>query len=160
MDVPRLAVVVEVLLSLFLPEVTPDATGACVVEVEPAGLFRSPNKLDDGAGADEPVGLPVTVVLGVRSLELVVLSAGLPRFANSPPAVEALACVAELGPAAEVPRLLNRLCVPLPPCIVAGADNGCVVGAAVEEGKLNAGLGFVEDAVPLAGPLNKEGVVS
>lgn len=122
----------------MLPESAAAAAGACEVDVELAGLFRPANKPDDGAGAVAPASPLVAVVLGVWPVELAPFSAAFAVLANNPPALVAVGVAVDVS-AVEVPRLLNKLDVPVPAVV-----DGCVVAVGVEEGKVNAGLGSAE----------------
>lgn len=150
MDVPRLAV--EVPLVLVLLESAAAAPGACEMGAELAGLFRSANRLDDGAGADAPA-----VVLGACPVELVPFSTAFAALGNNPPALVAAGVAIDV-PAVEVPKFPNKLDAPVPAVVVAGVADDCVVAAAVEEERLKAGVGFAEDELPLPSALDKDGV--
>lgn len=140
----------------MLPEFAAAAAdGAWEVEVEPAGLFIPANKLDDGAGADAPVGPLAPVVLGGCPAELAPFSAAFAALANNPPALVAADVAVDVS-AAELAKLLNKLDLLVPAVVIVGVDDGCVVPAGLAEGKLNAGLGSAEDEVPLPSALNKD----
>lgn len=142
----------------MLPVSAAAAAGACEVEVELTGLFRPANRLDDGAGTDAPTSPLVAVVLGVCLVELVPFSVAFAALANNPPALVAAGVAVDVS-AVEAPKSLNKLGVPVPAVVVVGVDDGCVVAAGVEVGKLNVGLGSAEDEVTLPSGLNKDELV-
>lgn len=150
--------IVEAALALVLPVSAAAAAGACEVEVELTGLFRPANRLDDGAGTDAPASPLVAVVLGVCLVELASFSVAFAALANNPPTLVA-ADVAVDVPAVEAPKSPNKLGVPVPAVVIVGVNDGCVVAAGVEVGKLNVGLGSAEDELALPSGLKKDELV-
>ena len=143
----------------MLPASAAAVMGGCEVAVEVDGLFEPANRPEDGAGADAFENSLVTVALDPSPAALAPLSCDLARLANKPPAGAVVAGVATFVLAVEAPKLLNKLGVAVPVVVVDGVDDGCVVIAGVEDGKLNMGLDVVEDEVPLPSALNRDGAV-
>lgn len=143
----------------MLPASAAAVMGGCEVAIEVDGLFEPANRPEGGAGADVFENSLVTVALGPSPAALAPLSFDLARLANKPPAGAVVAGVATFVLAVEAPKLLNKLGVAVSVVVVDGVDDGCVVIAGVEDGKLNMGLDVVEDEVPLPSALNRDGAV-